>query len=225
MSNNVTTGNQHERRGGFTDFITNINSNSYATKYKYEVQFLFPEYFQTNLLSNLLFVRERSVTEPGTYEIKPAQKQFFEYSDYKTVEEIGRFKCVEATFPARIFSTIDYRYNGPVRKQPFNIQFDDVSFTILCSEDHRERKLFEEYFQLAYDTRYNLRYNDDIKCPIIKVFQLDLTESLKTHEIQLMDCMPVSLEAMTVSYSIQNEPQTFQVRFNFRDYQTKELNY
>jgi hypothetical protein len=195
-----------ERRGGFSDFIANINKTSYATKYKYEVQFLFPEYFRTNFLTNESF-------------------RFFKYSDFKTVDEINRFRCVEAAFPARVFSTIDYRYNGPVRKQPFNIQFDDVSFTILCSEDHRERFLFEEYFQLAYDSKYNLRYNDDIKCPAIKIFQLDHTEEYKTLEIELMDCMPVSLESMPLSYSIQNEPQTFQVRFNFRDYQTKELNY
>ena len=187
----------------FQNFMSHMTRETHSSKYRYEISFSFGTAFLAFLsqFSTELFLK-----------------------NIEDIENMGRFKCIEAVFPPRIFSTIDYRYNGPIRKQPFNIQFDDVSFTILSTEKHIERKIFEYYFQFAYDKKYNMRYNDDVKCSI-KVFQINEKGTEKTLEIELMDCMPVSLEAMTLSYSAATEPQSFQVRFNFRDYQTMEINY
>lgn len=69
------------------------------------------------------------------------------------------FKINATNLPGRSAQTTDYKYHGPLRKVPYSYINNELTITVLCSPDYRERDYFMEWLDLAVgDTRKSDRF-------------------------------------------------------------------
>lgn len=52
------------------------------------------------------------------------------------------FRVESAQLPTRIIVSHDQRYYGPIRRVPYGFLTQDLTFTVILSEDYREREIF-----------------------------------------------------------------------------------
>lgn len=65
---------------------------------------------------------------------------------------IGRamqFRVESASLPTRIVHTHEQRYYGPMRRLPYGYTSQDLVFTVIMSEDYREREVFMRWQDLV----------------------------------------------------------------------------
>jgi len=191
----------------YQQFLSHTLASGIATKFKYEVEF-------NNFSASL------------------AEKFKEKFTDTKFIEQL-QSNCIEAKLPERQFATSEYRYNGPTRKQYYNVTFDDLSLTFVCSSQNipkfPEKALFDYWMSLMYDDKYNISYLDDIKADIV-VYQKQLNFSKKSEDtyedriygVRYIDAYPITIEAMDLSAS-SPDAQTLQVRFNYREWEVIEI--
>lgn len=60
-----------------------------------------------------------------------------------------QFRVESASLPTRIVLTHDQRYYGPQRRIPYGYAAQDLAFTVILSEDMREREMFMRWQDLA----------------------------------------------------------------------------
>lgn len=60
-----------------------------------------------------------------------------------------RLRVESASLPTRIVLTHDQRYYGPQRRIPYGYAAQDLAFTVILSEDYREREIFLAWQDLA----------------------------------------------------------------------------
>ena len=58
------------------------------------------------------------------------------------------FRCEKAEFPGRTIATTDDTHSGPTLKLPYDMTYNDITLSIICSEDMKERMFFERWMDL-----------------------------------------------------------------------------
>ena len=58
------------------------------------------------------------------------------------------FRCEKAEFPGRTIATTDDTFSGPTLKLPYDMTYNDITLSIICSEDMQERLFFEKWMDL-----------------------------------------------------------------------------
>ena len=55
------------------------------------------------------------------------------------------FRCEKAEIPGRTIATLDDTGSGPALKMPYEVNYNDMEITVICSTDMAERDYFEEW--------------------------------------------------------------------------------
>lgn len=139
-----------------------------------------------------------------------------------TIPETFSFRCETAEFPGRTLATFDDAIGaGPALKLPYDVTYNDISLTIICSEDLAEREFFESWIdkiiQPANSSGAGLiaYYDDYAYGNKLTVTQID--SSGKTlFQYELNDIYPIALTAMTASWEDTNTYQRFGVTMAYR---------
>ena len=133
-----------------------------------------------------------------------------------------KFRCEKAELPGRTLATTeDAVGGGPSLKLPYDVTYNDMTLSIICSTDMKEREFFEIWMDkiIGRGGRGNaglVSYYADYALGVtLKVEQLD--ESGKTLiSYTLNDIYPTGLTPMNASWEETNTYQRFGVTLAYR---------
>ena len=138
------------------------------------------------------------------------------------IDNTFKFRCEKAELPGRTLATAeDGVGGGPALKLPYDVTYNDISLSIICSADMIERKFFEEWMDriIGRGGRTNaglVSYYSDYALGVsLKVEQLN--ESGKTLiAYTLQDIYPTALTPMNAAWEENNTYQRFGVTLAYR---------
>ena len=143
------------------------------------------------------------------------------------VDPTFKFRCEKAELPGRTLATTeDAVGGGPSLKLPYDVTYNDITLSIICSSDMKERKFFEEWMDriIGRGGRTNaglVSYYSDYALGVsLKVEQLnEAGTTLIAYTLQ--DIYPTALTPMNASWDETNTYQRFGVTLAYR-YHTYE---
>ena len=141
-----------------------------------------------------------------------------------TIKDTFEFRCEKAELPGRTVATTDDSMSGTTLKLPYDMTYNDIQLSIICSTDMLERKFFEQWMDfiikpgspggggLAGTIAY---YSDYAKGNILKVSQLnDSGTEILTYTCY--DVYPIALTPMNAMWEENNTYQRFGVTLCYR---------
>lgn len=139
------------------------------------------------------------------------------------------FRCEKAEFPGRSIATSDDTGGGgPALKLPYDVTYNDISISVICSADMKERLFFESWIDSIVGPASGKRdigptgglisYFDDYARGItLTVDQLD--DAGKTLiKYTMNDVYPVTISPMNATWEEVNSYQRFGVTLFYRHY-------
>ena len=131
-------------------------------------------------------------------------------------------QCESTELPGKVLQTADVKVYGPSFKVPYQTQYNDASFTFLCTNDFYERKLFDRWLEAIMPTdTNNLRFPKGDRTRYmtnIKIIQYD--EFIKQiYAVELQDAFPIGVAAQQLSWSEDNFHR-LTVQFAYQKYKT-----
>jgi hypothetical protein len=136
------------------------------------------------------------------------------------------FRCEKAELPGRTLATIDDSGAGPTLKLPYDITYNDMTISVICSQDMKEREFFETWMdaivhpgsdsliggKLPGLISYHSDYARGVKMEIAQLD--DDAKSLYTYVLQ--DVFPIALTSMNATWEETNTYQRFGVTLSYR---------
>ena len=131
------------------------------------------------------------------------------------------FRCEKAEIPGRTIATTDDTNSGPALKLPYDMTYNDITLSIICSEDMKERMFFERWMDLivkpatqgdAGTIAYHSEYARGLK---LFVEQLNGNGQLLA-EYVCHDPYPIAITPMNATWEEVNTYQRFGVTLTYR---------
>lgn len=146
--------------------------------------------------------------------------------DFLTAQMLFRIESTE--IPGRSVQTMDLKEHGVMRKIGYNAQYTDISMSIICSEDLREKEFFDTWQDIMvgehrsgglfarFDNQFNAGYYDDYICNI-DIIQFNRQTQNPIYEVRLVEAYPVQVAPLSVAWN-DGEIQRLNVNFAYRYY-------
>jgi hypothetical protein len=131
------------------------------------------------------------------------------------------FRCEKAEFPGRTIATTDDTFSGPTLKLPYDMTYNDITLSIICSEDMKERRFFERWMDLivkparqpdAGTVAYHSEYARGLR---LVVEQLDSNNRILA-SYACYDPYPIAITPMNATWDEVNTYQRFGVTLTYR---------
>ena len=138
------------------------------------------------------------------------------------------FRCEKAEFPGRSIATSDDTGGGgPALKLPYDVTYNDISISVICSADMKERLFFESWMdsiigpagmKVGVSTGGLVSYFEDYaRGATLTVNQLDEAgNTLISYRME--DVYPITISPMNATWEEVNSYQRFGVTFFYRHY-------
>ncbi len=165
---------------------------------------------------NLFSVKIKSIPAG----ISQSARTNFTINDLKNFE----FRCEATEMPGRTVATIDDNSpGGPSVKLPYDMTYNDLNLTIICSEDMKERRVFEFWMDqtvLPYNDSYSygglVRYYDKYAYGSkFEISQLNASGTALAKYV-LFDAFPIAISPMNLTWEESNTYQRFTVTLTYR---------
>lgn len=166
--------------------------------------------------------------EIGGWQKNIALKELMVTNGVANIDDFS-FRCEKAEFPGRSIATSDDTGGGgPALKLPYDVTYNDISISVICSPDMKERLFFESWIDSIVGPASGKRngvssgglvsYFDDYARDItLTVSQLD--EAGKTLIVyEMNDVYPITISPMNATWEEVNSYQRFGVTFFYRHY-------
>ena len=126
------------------------------------------------------------------------------------------YQCHTIALPARALTTVaDDTIYGPARNLVQGYTFGDVSATLYCHNDMREKKFFETWQRIAFNPQtFAMGYYDDY-VGNVKIYTLD-QQNNRRYGVELVEAFPESLSEQTLSGSAATSAMEITVGFKYR---------
>jgi hypothetical protein len=174
-----------------------------------------------------LFKAVLSGWDKSSSDINNQLADYLARNDVRNIDEFS-FRCEKAEFPGRTLATSeDTGGGGPTLKLPYDVTYNDIQLSIICSADMKERLFFESWM-------------DSIIGPagmesgastggLVSYFQhyargisLEVQQLNEAGEIiiayTMHDIYPTALSAMNATWEEVNSYQRFGVTLFYRHY-------
>ena len=152
------------------------------------------------------------------------QEDEFSKTSNSSLTRYLALQCENTELPGKTLATADMKVYGPSFKVPYQTQYNDASFSFLCTNDFFERKLFDRWLEAIMPTdTNNLRFPKDDEnntryMTNIKVIQYD--EFIKQiYAVELIDAFPIGVAAQSLNWSEENFHR-LTVQFAYQRYKT-----
>jgi hypothetical protein len=134
------------------------------------------------------------------------------------------FRCEKAEFPGKSVATVDDPGGGgPTLKLPYDVTYNDIVLSIICSTDFAERIYFENWINLIIRPAGNggglIRYHSDYaKGQSLVVNQVD-ENNITLRKWTMRDVYPIAISPMNALWDELNTYQRFEVTLTYRHYE------
>ena len=145
-----------------------------------------------------------------------------------------KFRCEAAELPGKTIATVDDTSYGATVKYAYDTTYNDMSLTIMASEDMRERKFFEIWMDnIVYTPHTN--YGSDNSGGLVRYYdeyayggKLTVTQ-INDNRVQLVkysliNAFPIALGPMTANWEENDTYQRFNVTISYRYHNVDFLN-
>jgi len=132
------------------------------------------------------------------------------------------YRCEKAEFPGRTIATTDDTFSGPTLKLPYDMTYNDITLSIICSEDMKERVFFEKWMDYiikpAGDKQAGLvSYHKEYARGInLEVDQLSSDGGKPIIRYTCVDAYPIAITPMNATWEEVNTYQRFGITFTYR---------
>mgnify|MGYP003330016269 CR=1 FL=1 len=139
-----------------------------------------------------------------------------------TLSRYLALQCETAELPGRTLQTQDVKIYGPTFKVPYQTQYNETTFTFLCTNDFYERKLFDKWIEaiMPNDTN-NLRFpkgKNSTYLTKIRIIQYDDTIK-QIYAVDLIDAFPIGISPQALSWAEEGFHR-LAVQFAYQKYET-----
>lgn len=140
-----------------------------------------------------------------------------------SIDKTFEFRCEKADLPGRTLATTDDSMSGTSVKLPYDMTYNDIQLSIICSTDMLERKFFEQWMDFIVKPGKAGRgnagtiayYSDYAKGNKLTVSQLDDNgNSVLTYTCN--DVYPIAMTPMNATWEETNTYQRFGVTLCYR---------
>ena len=145
----------------------------------------------------------------------------------ENIDNTFSFRCEKAELPGRTLATADDAVGGgPALKLPYDVTYNDITLSIICSDDMVERTFFEEWMDriIGRGGRSNaglVSYYYDYAVGVsLQVDQLNEQNKI-LFRYTLKDIYPTAITPMNATWEETNTYQRFGVTLAYR-YHTYE---
>lgn len=197
------------------NFIANIKAkDGPARPSRFEVILPIPAYISNfvnnGILEQILNLPNTviaDVTDAVNSALGNSTKEEQSKTNNATISRYLSLQCETAELPGKTLLTQDARIYGPSFKVPYQVQYNDMTLSFLCTNDFYERKLFDRWLEAIMPTdTNNLRYpkGDTTRYMTnIKVIQFD--DFIKQiFAVELIDAFPIGIAPQSLSWSEDN---------------------
>lgn len=124
-------------------------------------------------------------------------------------------KCHTALFPQRNLSTSERLQNSSPFRTPYSANYDPITFSFYADGDGDTRRYFDLWQNVVINVRSNtLNFYDEYVSDIV-LWSLNEAGD-RTYGVKCIEAYPLSIGAIDVSYSNQNNFQNVIATFNYR---------
>ena len=140
-----------------------------------------------------------------------------------SIDKTFEFRCEKADLPGRTLATTDDSMSGTSVKLPYDMTYNDIPLSIICSIDMKERKFFEQWMDFIVKPGKKglgnagtiAYYSDYAKGNKLTVSQLDDNgNSVLTYTCN--DVYPIAMTPMNATWEETNTYQRFGVTLCYR---------
>jgi hypothetical protein len=192
-------------------FLSNIKAkDGLARPARFELLLPIPtyvgEYIGNSIIEKILNLPNSTMTDVSEAINKAigAKREYNLPSANPAVSRYLALQCESTELPGRTLQTADVKIYGPTFKVPYQSQYNDITFTFICTNDFYERKLFDQWMEciMPSDTN-NMRYAKGSASRYltdIKIIQYD--DSIKQiYASVLVDAFPIGVAAQPLAWS------------------------
>lgn len=143
------------------------------------------------------------------------------------INDTFSFRCEKAELPGRTLATADDAVGGgPALKLPYDVTYNDITLSIICSDDMIERTFFEEWMDriIGRGGRSNaglVSYYSDYALGVSLIVDQLNEQNKILFRYTLKDIYPTALTPMNATWEETNTYQRFGVTLAYR-YHTYE---
>jgi len=132
------------------------------------------------------------------------------------------YRCEKAEFPGRTIATNDDTFAGPTMKLPYDMTYNDITLSIICSEDMRERAFFETWMDYivkpatqndAGTIAFHADYARGLK---LEIDQLSSSNGKALCTYTCYDVYPIAITPMNATWDEVNTYQRFGITLTYR---------
>lgn len=127
-----------------------------------------------------------------------------------------QFTCEAIDFPGRNFTTTDNRIYGAAFKTPYGTDYSEITLTLLCSADFREKQFFDDWMEYINPTNsFDFQYRDDytVDMNIIQLSEKGMDDI--QFNCNLIEAYPIAVNALSASWG-DDAPHRVQVTMTYR---------
>jgi len=145
--------------------------------------------------------------------------------DGKDINSTFRFRCEATELPGRSVSTSDDQAYGPTTKYAYETSYADVPLQIICSEDFRERAMFEVWLENIINqtdlkngvaSRAGLaKYYNQYASGQVRIIQVS-GDRRQLARYTLYNAYPIQISPMNLTWEEPNTYQRFSVTMTYR---------
>jgi len=143
------------------------------------------------------------------------------------IKDTFSFRCEKAELPGRTLATADDAVGGgPALKLPYDVTYNDITLSIICSDDMVEREFFEQWIDriIGRGGRSNaglVSYYSDYALGVSLIVDQLNEQNKILFRYTLKDIYPTALTPMNATWEETNTYQRFGVTLAYR-YHTYE---
>jgi hypothetical protein len=192
-------------------FLSNIKAkDGLARPARFEILLPIPtyvgEYISNSIIEKILNLPNSTITDvsEAINQAIGAKREYNLSSANPAVSRYLALQCESTELPGRTLQTADVKIYGPSFKVPYQSQYNEITFTFICTNDFYERKLFDQWLEciMPSDTN-NMRYAKGAVSKYmtdIKIIQYD--DSIKQiYASVLVDAFPIGVAAQPLAWS------------------------
>lgn len=131
------------------------------------------------------------------------------YGDLQDIFGMGRHLALrtETTeLPGQSVATIEHRIYGPSRKVGYGTIYNDISFSMLCSHNLREKVFFDRWVEHIAGTGnvtenpFDVKYFNEYKSNVIINQYANDSSKRVIYSVELIDAFPTIVSALPVNH-------------------------
>jgi hypothetical protein len=132
------------------------------------------------------------------------------------------YRCEKAEFPGRTIATTDDAFSCPTMKLPYDMTYNDITLSVICSEDMKERIFFEKWMDYivkpatASDAGTIAFHSDYARGLKLEVEQLSSSTGKVISWYTCYDVYPIAITPMNATWDEINTYQRFGVTLTYR---------